>query len=96
MFPFYGDDLQQRMDIRPLPDGNHHIIGILTAVKYLHIIKVKVHNMDLAVVLPDVIPEPVNIMAPVPAYHHQILPIQIADLQDALFRQRMVYGHRTT
>jgi hypothetical protein len=64
-------------------------------VKNSHVVKFKIHNMYLLMVLPKVIAQPVNIMAPSPPHHQQIFPIQILYQKLIFCGKTMMDGDRT-
>ena len=88
VFPFYGYHLKQRMDVIPYLNRHQHIIAVFTAVKYIHTVKIKIHDLDLTVILPDIVPKSVHVMAPVTMHQHQIFPVQILYVQLLLSASR--------
>lgn len=75
MLPCNRNDLQQRMRIRTAGNRRQHIVCILAAIKHVHAIKIKIHNMYLRMMLPEVVPQLVNIMAPAAMHEQQIFAI---------------------
>ena len=80
IIPFHWDYLQKRMDSCPTGDRQQNVIGVLAAVEHIHVVKVEIYDMDLRMVLPEVIPELIHIMAPAPVHQHEIFAIKICDL----------------
>ena len=93
VLPFHGYDLQQRMDIGPAGDGQQHIVGVFAAIEHIHAVKIEVHNMDLGMVLPQIVPQLIHIVAPAPVHQHQIFSIQISNLQFIFCGQTVVDGY---
>ena len=84
------------MDIVPCLDCHQHVITVFTTVKHIYAVKVKIHNLNLAVILPNIIPKHIHIVAPVPVHQHQLLSIQILNGQTVFTGKTMVDGNRTT
>ena len=68
VIPFHRNDLQKRVYVCPSRNCQQNIIAVFTAIENVHIIKIKIHNMNLWVVPPKIIPELIYIMAPFPVY----------------------------
>ena len=77
---FHWDYLQKRMDSCPTGNSQQNVIGVLTAVEHVHAVKIKIHNVNLRMVLPEVIPELIDIVAPAAVHQHEIFAIKICDL----------------
>lgn len=77
VIPLYGNDFQKRVYISPSGYRDENVIRVLTAVKYIHIVKIKIDNIDLRMVLPEVVAELINIMTPSAVHKHQILAVKI-------------------
>ena len=73
--PIHRQNLEQWVDISPIFHCHEDTVIILALVKCRYIIKIEIHNLDLWVVLPNVIPEQIYVMAPIPAHEHQFLSI---------------------
>ena len=93
--PVHWEDFQQGMDIPPVFDGHEHTVVVFALVEGPYIVEIKIRNMDLGMVFPQVVPEEVYIVAPVPAHEHQVFPIQILDGQLVLLGQMVMDGHGT-
>ena len=68
VIPFHRNHFQKRVYICPSRNRQQNIIAVFTAIKNIRIIKIKIHDLNLWVVLPEVIPKLIYIMAPVPVY----------------------------
>ena len=73
--PIHGENLQERMDIPPVFNGHEDTVIVFALVEDGHIIEIEVLNLYLRVVFPQVIPEKIHIVAPVPVHQHQLFPI---------------------
>lgn len=82
------------MHIVPCLNCHQHIITVSGAVKHIHTVKVKIHDLDLIMILPDVIPKHIHIMTPVPVHQHQPLAIQILNSQPVFTGKTMMDGYR--
>lgn len=80
VIPFHWDYIQKRMDSCPTGNSQQNVIGVLTAIEHIHVVKVEIYDMDLRMVLPEVISELIHIMAPSPVHQHEIFAIKICDL----------------
>ena len=65
------------MHIGPSWNRHQNIIAILATVKNIYIIKIKINNMNLGMVLPQIVPKLIHITAPPPVHEEKIFPIQI-------------------
>ena len=83
------------MDIRPAGNRQQHIVGVLAAVEHVHAVKIKIHNVNLRVVLPQIVPKLIDIVAPAAVHQQQILPIEVRNLQLVFVRQPVVDGDCT-
>lgn len=92
--PVHRKDFQQRMHISPVLHCHQYTIIVLTLIERSHIIKIKIHNMYLGMIFPQIIPQKIHIMAPVPAHEHQIFSIQILHRQTVFLRQAVMDGNR--
>lgn len=79
----------------PCLDCHQDIIAVFAPVKGFHTVKVKVHDLNLGMVLPDFIPEHIHIMAPVPLHQHQPFSVQILNSQMIFIGEAVVDGYRT-
>lgn len=68
IIPFYGNYFQKRVNICPARNSQQHIISIFSAVKNIHIVKIKIYNMNLIMILPKFISQLVYIITPIPAH----------------------------
>lgn len=64
IFPIHRQNFQQRVNILPLLDSHQHAIIIFTLVKNTHIVEIKIHDLDLRMIFPKIIPQQVYIAAP--------------------------------
>lgn len=90
VFPFDGNDFQKRVDIGPTGDRQQHVVGILTAVEHVHTVKLEIHNVNLRVVLPQIVPKLIDVVAPAAMHQQQVFPIEVGNWQFVLFRQPVV------
>ena len=56
VIPLHRNDLQKRMDSCPTGNSQQNVIGVLAAVEHVHAVKIKIHNVNLRVVLPQIVP----------------------------------------
>ena len=81
------------MDILPVVDGHENIIGVLTLIEDVDAEKVKIHNVDLRVIPPQLVPHLVQIVVPTPADHQKVLPVEVIRRQALFGGQRVVDGY---
>ena len=81
------------MNIRSSGDRQQHVVGVLTAVEHVHTVKFKIHNVYLRVVLPQIVPELIDIVAPAAVHQQQVFPVKVRNLQHVLFCQSVVDGN---
>lgn len=93
--PIHRHDLQKRMYILPLLYCHQQIIIIFTFIKYICVIKVKIHYPDLRVILPQLIPQKIHMMAPVTPDKHQVFSVKILYAKLILLGKVMVYRNST-
>lgn len=79
----------------PISDSQQNVIGVLTAVEHIHVVKVEIYDMDLRMVLPQIVPKLIDIVAPATVHQQQILPIEVRNLQLVFVRQPVVDGDCT-
>lgn len=89
------ESLEQRVYIFPSLNGHQNIIAVFAAIECLHAVKVKIDNMNLTVILPNLIPQLIHIMAPASVHKHQVLTIQILNRQPISFCQFVMNGYST-
>ena len=73
--PIHRQNLQQRVNPRPLGHRHHQHIVVLAAVEGLQIVKGEIHNLNLQVISPEVVPQLVGVFAPVALHQHQLLAV---------------------
>ena len=91
--PVHRQDLEQRMDIAPVLHRHQHAVVVFALVESIHAVKIKVHDLDLGMVFPQIVPQQVHIVAPVPAHQHQPLAVQVLYGQRFLLGQPVVDRH---
>ena len=79
----------------PAGNGEQHIVGALAAIKNIHAVNIKIHNLNLRVVLPEIVPQPIHIMTPATMHQQQVFTMKVGKLQSILYRQPMMNGHCT-
>ena len=82
------------MDVLPLGHRHQHTIVVFALVKGIHIVKVKIHNLDLRMVFPKIISQQIYLVAPFPTHHHEFFAIQILNGEPVFSRQPVMNGHR--
>ena len=92
VIPFYWNHFEQRVYIFPSLNGHQNIIAVFAAIECLHAVKVKIDNMNLTVILPNLIPQLIHIMAPASVHKHQVFTIQILNHQPISFCQFVMNG----
>ena len=93
MIPIHRNDLEQRMNVVPDLNRQQNIIAVFTPIENLHVVEIEIHNVNLGVILPEIIPKLVHIAAPIPVHQHQIFPVQILNRQSVFLCQLVVDGH---
>ena len=73
--PIHREDLQKRVDILPFGHRHQHTVIIFALVESVDIVKIKVYDLDLRVIFPQIVPQQVHIMAPFPSHQHQFFAI---------------------
>ena len=95
VIPLHRQNLKQGMDVLPFRNSHQNAVVVFTLVKYFRIIEIKIYDLYLRMILPQLIPQKIHIMTPVTFYQHQFFAIQILYRQPVLFRQPVMNGHRT-
>lgn len=72
--PVNREDLQKRVNIPPVFYRHQHTIVVFALIKGVYIVKIEIHDMDLGMVFPDIVPQKVHIAAPFPAHEHRFSP----------------------
>lgn len=85
--PVHGDDLEQRMHAGPAGNGQQHVVAVFAAVEHLQVIQLEFLHVDFGVVLLDIVPQRVHMVAPAPAHQHERLAVEVGKLQPLLRRQ---------
>ena len=68
VFPLNGNNFHQWMNICPPWYCKQNIVCIFTSVEYAHTVKIKVNNMYLRMILPNIVTQTVNIIASATAH----------------------------
>lgn len=95
MIPLHRDNFQQRMNTRPCFYRHQYIVAALTAIENAHIIKIKINDVNLAMIFPYIVTETVYMVAPAAMNQHQIFPIQVLNRQLIFFCRRVLHGNST-
>ena len=93
--PVHRDGLEQGMDLPPVVNGHEDVLGVLALVEHVDVEHLKVHNADLGVIPPQLVPHLVQIPVPAPMDQKKVLPVQVFRCQPVLGRQGVVDGYRT-
>ena len=70
VFPLNRNNFQQRMNICPTRYRKQNIVRVFASVKYAHIVKIEINNMYLRMILPNIVTQLVNIIAPATVHKH--------------------------
>ena len=92
--PVHRDRLGQGVDRPPAVNGHEDVLGVLTLVEHVDVEHLKVNNMDLGVIPPQLVSHLVQIAVPAPANEQEVLPVQVLRCQPVLGRQGVIDGYR--
>ena len=93
--PVHWDGFEQRVDVLPVVDGHENVIGVLALIEDVDAEKVKIHNVDLRMIPPKLVPHLIQIVVPTPANHQEVLPVKIIRRQALFAGQRVIDGYST-
>lgn len=93
--PVHRQDFEQRMDIVPALHRHQNTAPVHAVVEDAGVVKVEVHDLNLGVIFPDVIPQEVHIMAPPAPDQHQLFAVEILYRQAVFLGQRVVGRYST-
>ena len=91
--PVHWDSFKQRVDVLPVVDGHEDVIGVFALIEDVDAEKVKVHNVNLRVIPPQLVPHLIQLVVPAPANHQEVLPVEVIRRQALFGGQRVVDGY---
>ena len=68
------------MYARPAGNGQQHVVGAFAAVEHVHAVKIKIYYVNLRVMLPQVVPQLIHIVAPAAVHQHQVFAVKVGKL----------------
>lgn len=73
--PLHRDGFQQGVDVLPILDSHHNVFRVLALVEHVDAEKIKVNDLDLRMILPEVVPKLVQVVVPAPADQEKIFSV---------------------
>ena len=81
------------MNIRPILNRHHQIVAVFTLIENPHGKKIEINDVNLRMILPEIIPQNIQIAVPAAANQHEIFTVQIFDGKPCAGSQRVRNRH---
>ena len=91
--PAHREGLEQGVNLPPVVDGHEDVLRILALVEHVDVEHLKIHDMDLGMVPPKLVPHLVQIVVPAPADEQKVFPVEILHSKALLGCQGVIDGH---